>query len=117
MFKLKAFLRKENKMIRKGFVMQVFPDKHKEYEDRHNPIWEELHAVLKAHGVTNYSIFLNITSNQLFGYAEIENEDQWNQIAHTVICKKWWKYMADLMPSNLDSSPISEGLKEVFHID
>jgi L-rhamnose mutarotase len=35
-------------MIRKAFVMQVNPDAHEEYQRRHNPIWPELEAVLKA---------------------------------------------------------------------
>lgn len=104
-------------MIRKAFVMQVYPDKHKEYADRHNPIWKELHATLKSHGVSNYSIFLNESTHQLFGYAEIDNEKDWNSIANTAICKKWWKFMADVMPSNPDNSPVAENLKEVFHID
>jgi len=104
-------------MIRKAFTMQVFANKHKEYEERHNPIWQELQATLKAHGVSNYSIFLNPNTNLLFGYAEIKNEEQWNSIANTNICKKWWKYMADVMPANPDNSPISEPLREVFHID
>ena len=68
-------------MIRKAFVMSVNPDKHKEYEDRHTPIWPELEAVLKAHGVSNYSIFLHAETNQLFAYAEIENEEKWASIA------------------------------------
>ena len=104
-------------MIRKAFAAQVFPGKHQEYEDRHNPIWAELHDVLKAHGVSNYSIFLNASTDQLFGYAEIESEERWNSIAQTAVCKKWWKHMADLMPANPDSSPKTIDLKEVFHID
>ena len=50
-------------------------------------------------------------------YAEIENEENWNSIANTAICKKWWQHMADVMPANPDNSPIAENLKEVFHID
>ena len=104
-------------MIRKAFVMSVHPDQHEEYERRHNPIWPELHEVLKAHGVHNYSIFLDPETNTLFGYAEIESEEQWNSIAQEPICQKWWAYMKDIMPSNPDNSPISRDLKEVFHID
>ncbi|HJO94504.1 MAG TPA: L-rhamnose mutarotase [Victivallales bacterium] len=104
-------------MIRKAFVMQVNPDKHEEYEKRHNPIWSDLYNILKSHGVSNYSIFLNKKTNHLFGYAEIENENKWEQIASTEVCKKWWAYMSDLMPSNPDNSPINESLYEVFHID
>ena len=104
-------------MIRKAFVMGVNPDRHEEYEKRHRPIWQELEATLKAHGVHNYSIYLDPTTHQLFGYAEIENEERWKAIAQTAICKKWWAYMRDVMPSNPDNSPIAKDLKEVFHID
>ncbi len=104
-------------MIRKALVMQVNPDNHDEYRKRHNPIWEELQAVLKAHGVHSYSIFLHAETNQLFAYVEIEDESRWQRIADTEICKKWWAYMRDIMPSNPDNSPCSRELDEVFHID
>lgn len=104
-------------MIRKASVMWVNPDQHKEYEKRHNPIWPELHKVLKDHGVHNYSIYLDPDTHCLFAYAEIESEKQWAAIAKTGICKKWWKYMKDIMPSHPDNSPKSKPLKEVFHID
>ena len=92
-------------MIRKAMVMQVNPDKHDEYRKRHNPIWEELQVVLKSHGVHNYSIFLHSETDQLFAYVEIEDESRWQSIADTEICKKWWAYMRDIMPSNPDNSP------------
>jgi L-rhamnose mutarotase len=59
-------------MIRKAFRMSVYPDRFEEYERRHNPIWEQLQEVLKAHGVHNYSIFLDPGDGSLFGYVEIE---------------------------------------------
>lgn len=102
-------------MIRKAFVMSVNKGNEVEYEKRHRPIWPELEAVLRKHGVHNYSIFLHPETNQLFGYAEIEDEARWNAIAQTPECKKWWAYMKDVMPSNPDNSPKSIGLKEVFH--
>lgn len=104
-------------MIRKVFVMSVNPGQEVEYERRHRPIWDELAAVLRAHGVHNYSIFLHPETRQLFAYAEIEDEARWNAIAKTPICQKWWKHMGDIMPSNPDTSPVAQGLKEVFHLD
>lgn len=104
-------------MIRKAFVMSVNPGQEVEYERRHRPIWDELAAVLRAHGVHNYSIFLHPETRQLFAYAEIEDEARWNAIAKTPICQKWWKHMGDIMPSNPDTSPVAQGLKEVFHLD
>ena len=104
-------------MIRKAFRMQVHPDKHEEYQKRHNPIWNQLHRTLTEHGVHNYSIFLDKQTSTLFGYVEIEDAARWDAIAQTQICQKWWAYMKDIMPSNPDNSPVSKELKEVFHID
>jgi len=104
-------------MIRKAFVMSVNAGAEEEYERRHRPIWDDLAAVLKAHGVHNYSIFLHPETRQLFGYAEIESEERWAAIASTEVCQRWWKHMADVMPANADSSPVSAPLREVFHLD
>jgi L-rhamnose mutarotase len=104
-------------MKRKAFVMSVYAGMEKEYEKRHSPIWPELESALKEYGVRSYSIFLHPETRQLFGYAEIEDEERWSAIADTAVCKKWWAYMKDLMPSNPDNSPVSRELKEVFHID
>lgn len=103
-------------MIRKAFVMSIHPGHETEYERRHRPIWDELAETLRAHGVSNYSIHLHPETRQLFGYAEIESEERWAAIANTEVCRRWWKHMADLMPANPDSSPVSTPLREVFHL-
>lgn len=104
-------------MIRKAFLMKVNSDAHDEYERRHRPIWAELEAVLKRHGVSNYSIYLAPKTDQLFGYVEIASEELWKQIADTDECQRWWALMRDVMPTNADNSPVSVELKEVFHLD
>jgi L-rhamnose mutarotase len=104
-------------MIRKAFVMSVNAGCEAEYQRRHSPIWAELESVLKAHGVHNYSIFLHPQTRQLFGYVEIEDEQRWASIAATPECRRWWKHMGDVMPSNADNSPVSQDLREVFHLD
>ena len=104
-------------MIRKAFIMSVNPGSEEEYERRHRPIWPELEQTLKAHGAHGYSIFLDAATQQLFGYVEIEDEQRWNAIAETAICRKWWAHMKEIMPSNADNSPIASELREVFHID
>lgn len=104
-------------MIRKAFVMSVNKGQEAEYSRRHQPIWEELAAVLKAHGAHNYSIFLHPATRQLFGYVEVEDQARWDAIANTEICRKWWTFMKDVMPSNPDHSPVSEDLTEVFHLE
>jgi L-rhamnose mutarotase len=104
-------------MIRKAFVLRVHAGQEKEYARRHQPIWAELAAVLKAHGAHNYSIFLDPATRQLFGVVEIEDEARWDAVARTDVCQRWWKHMRDLMPSHPDNSPVSKDLVEVFHLD
>jgi L-rhamnose mutarotase len=104
-------------LIRKAFVMTLNAGAEEEYERRHRPIWAELEAVFKAHGAHRYSIFLDSSTRQLFGYVEIEDEARWNAIARTDVCQRWWAHMSDIMPSNPDHSPISRDLREVFHLD
>jgi len=104
-------------MIRKAFVMSVNAGQEAEYERRHRPIWAELAQTLKDHGVHNYSIFLHPDTRQLFACVEIEDDARWDAIAQTPICRKWWTYMKDLMPSHPDHSPKSVELREVFHLD
>ncbi len=104
-------------MIRKAFVLSVDAGHEAEYERRHQPIWQELADTLTAHGAHNYSIFLHPETRQLFGYVEIEDEARWESIASTEICQRWWRHMADIMPSNPDGSPVGQPLREVFHLD
>src|SRR5699024_9967031 len=103
-------------MIRKAFLMNVYKDKHDEYEQRHNDIWPEMEKELKNHGVISYSIYLDKEASKLFAYLEIENEEKKNQMAKTEINQEWWNHMASLMETNEDNSPTVIDLKEVFHL-
>src|SRR5688572_4193083 len=100
-------------MIRRAFRMSVHSGQEDEYERRHDPIWRELEATLLAHGVQNYSIFLDAATRDLFAYVEIEDEARWEAIAQTDVCRRWWSFMRDLMPANADNSPVSRNLREV----
>jgi L-rhamnose mutarotase len=102
--------------IRKAFRMRVHPGHEAEYERRHRPIWDELADTLRSHGVRQYSIFLDPSTHDLFAYAEIEDEQRWAAIAATEVCRRWWRYMSEIMPSAADSSPLSSELKEVFRL-
>jgi len=104
-------------MIRKAFRMSVHAGHETEYARRHQPIWQELAETLVAHGVVRYSIFLDPETQDLFAYAEIESEERWRAIASTPVCRRWWRYMRDIMPAAADDSPHSRDLPEVFHLE
>jgi L-rhamnose mutarotase len=104
-------------MIRKAFRMSVHAGHEGEYERRHRPIWPELEAMLVAHGVLTYSIFLDEATRDLFGYVEFKSEEQWAAVAETEVCRRWWRHMSELMPSDPDSRPVAADLREVFHLE
>ena len=101
----------------KGFKMKLYEGMAEEYEKRHNELWPEMRDMIHEYGGKNYSIFLDKQSNILFGYIEIESEERWAQSANTAICRKWWHFMADIMETNADESPVSIDLSPIFHLD
>ena len=101
----------------KAFKMKLFDGMAEEYEKRHNELWPEMRDMIHAYGGKNYSIFLDRQTLTLFGYIEIESEEKWALSANTEICRKWWHYMADIMETNPDESPVSTDLVHVFHLD
>jgi L-rhamnose mutarotase len=104
-------------MKRFGFKMKMYPGFKEEYRKRHAEIWPELVRLLKDAGVSNYSIFLDEETDTLFAYQEQAGESSSQDLGSTEIVKKWWKYMADIMETNPDNSPISIPLEQVFYME
>ena len=104
-------------MIRKGFKMKLYPGMEAEYEKRHNELWPEMQDMIHEYGGRNYTIFLDRETLILYGYIEIEDVGKWDESEETTINRKWWDFMADIMETNLDNSPVSVDLQEVFHLD
>jgi len=103
-------------MHRLAFKMKLFPGMEDEYQKRHDQLWPELKTLLKSIGITDYSIFLDKTSNDLFAYLTIPNEKRLDELPLAPIMAKWWDYMKDIMETNADNSPVSVPLKEVFYL-
>ncbi len=104
-------------MVRKGFKMFLNPGMAAEYEKRHNELWPAMQEMIHQYGGRNYSIFLDEETNVLYGYIEVEDELKWSQSADTEINRKWWDFMADIMETNSDNSPVSIDLRPVFHLE
>lgn len=106
-------------MVRKAFVIQAKPGLVAEYVRRHNPIWPELADALKRHGVSNYSIFLREETGELFGFFEVADEVLFARMAETEVCRRWWRYMTEVLVSENPDSPKAkeETLREVFRLD
>ena len=99
-----------------AFVMQLKPGFEQEYKKRHDEIWPELSAYLKTFGVANYSIFLDEESLTLYAYLEAPDLSALDKIPDHPIMVKWWAYMADIMKTNPNNSPLSVDLPPVFYM-
>jgi len=103
-------------MQKVAFKMKLKPGFKDEYKKRHDEIWPELAVLLKANGISDYTIFLDEESNTLFG-VQLQSGQSSQDLGTTEIVQKWWAYMADIMETNPDNSPVSQPLIQVFHLD
>lgn len=101
----------------KTFKMKLYPGMEAEYEKRHNQLWPEMVDMIHEHGGKNYTIALDPETLVLYGYIEIEDEELWGKGADTAINRKWWDFMADIMDTNPDNSPVCKDLNVLFHLD
>jgi|SRR5580700_2709408 L-rhamnose mutarotase len=104
-------------MKRHAFKMKLKSGMATEYKKRHDAIWPELAAELKAAGVSDYSIFLDEETLTLFAVQKLSRGNTAAQLPDSPIVHKWWDSMAPLMEVHPDNSPVTKPLREVFHLD
>jgi L-rhamnose mutarotase len=104
-------------MKRIAFKMFLNEGMKNEYKQRHYEIWPELKMLLKDAGISEYSIFLDEETNTLFAFQKVSGEGDSQDLGQTEIVKKWWKFMADIMKTNPDDSPVTAPLEEVFYME
>lgn len=99
-----------------AFRMKIKPGAEQEYQRRHDEIWPELKSLLKNAGVVSYSIFLDRQTSTLYAIQEVTGENGSQELGEEEIVQKWWSYMADIMDTNKDNSPVSIPLEKVFEL-
>lgn len=99
-----------------AFKMKLKPGMKAEYEKRHAEIWPELAELLSKSGISDYSIFLDEETNTLFAVQRLSGSSS-QELGSNPIVQKWWEFMADIMETNADFSPVSIPLTPVFHLD
>jgi len=104
-------------MERLAFKMYLNEGQKEEYRKRHNELWPELRQLLKGAGVSEYSIFLDEETSILFAFQKVSGDGGSQDLGQTEIVKKWWAFMADIMKTNPDNSPVSIPLEEVFYME
>mgnify|MGYP000048829787 CR=1 FL=1 len=100
---------------RNAFKMKLKSGFEAEYKKRHDEIWPELEVLLSESGVHDYSIFLDEETLTLFAFQKVKVGFDNDYLPNHPIVKKWWAYMADIMETNPDHSPVSIDLTPVFY--
>lgn len=104
-------------MKRVAFAMKLKPGFEEEYRRRHDALWPEMAKALRTAGVSDYSIFLDPETLVLFAVQKRTDDSTADDLSRLAIVRKWWDYMQDIMDTNIDASPVSRDLVEVFHLE
>lgn len=101
--------------MRYCFNLQVRPERMAEYVERHQAVWPEMLAALRATGWRNYSLFLR-SDGLLIGYVEADDLDASRAAMEATDVNAGWqaemaRFFAGTTPD--DGFPL---LTEVFHL-
>ncbi len=97
--------------------MKLKPGFVAEYKRRHDEIWQELAAELKAAGFYKHSIFLDDEMLTLFTVQKLDDKNSVAALPDSLVVRKWWNCMAPLMEVHADNSPVTIAFCEIFHLD
>lgn len=99
-----------------AFRMNLFPGQAEEYRRRHDALWPELATLLKAAGVSDYSIWLDEDTNHLFGVLKRPKDHGMDRLPFEPVVRRWWDMMADIMETEPDNTPVQVPLRKMFHL-
>jgi L-rhamnose mutarotase len=99
-----------------AFRMTLKPGMREEYEKRHREIWPELADALRDAGIREYRIFLDESTGHLFAIHQRTDTHTTDSLPALPIMRKWWDFMAELMETHADNSPVVTPLVPVFHL-
>ncbi len=100
-----------------AFKMRLDPGQRDEYRRRHDALWPELAELLREAGISDYSIFLDESSNVLFAVLRRREDHTMDALPDHPVMQRWWAHMADIMETEADNRPVVAELTPVFHLD
>jgi L-rhamnose mutarotase len=103
-------------MQRFAFKMFLNPGCEAEYRARHDAVWPELTTLLRKSGISNYSIYLDQQTGNLFAYLERQEDHAMDSLPESPLMRRWWHFMEDVMKANPDGSPVIVELEEMFYM-
>lgn len=104
-------------MERVCFTFDLYEGVEDEYKKRHDEIWPELVADIKAAGFSNYSLFRR--GNQVVAYAEVSPDfaTAMKHLAGSDANRRWSEWFTDLIVNLTDAQGRLMSMEEVWHLD
>lgn len=99
-----------------AFKMYLNHGCREEYQRRHDAIWPELVSLLKAAGVSDYSIYLDEEHDELYATLKRSANPATAELPTQPVMRRWWAHMADLLRCNADGKPVTTPLPRLFHM-
>jgi L-rhamnose mutarotase len=108
---------REAVMERAFFTIELWPGQEQEYDRRHDEIWPEMTAALKASGFANYTLFRRGTS--VFAYVEChpDRATAFATMAATEVDRRWQASMSGIIAKITDDDGNPLWADEVWHLD
>jgi Uncharacterized conserved protein len=99
-----------------AFRMKLKPGMQARYEAEHDAIWPELAALLRGAGISDYSIFLDPDSLDLFAVFRLAEGKGLDDLSDHPVMRRWWDHMAPLMEVKPGNRPKEQPLRRVFYL-
>lgn len=97
-----------------AFRMTLVDGQIELYRKRHDEIWPELEAALRAAGVVEYRIFNEPGSNDLFAVMRRKKVHGLDALAASSVMRRWWDMMADVTVTEPDGVPIQREMRQAY---
>ena len=99
-----------------AFKMLLNPDQAEIYKKRHDEVWDDLVALLKDAGISDYSIFLDSETNILSAVLKRTKNHQMEELPKHGVMQRWWSFMGDIMATEDSGAPVVKPLEFMFHM-
>jgi L-rhamnose mutarotase len=103
-------------MKRIAFKLQLRPGCLAEYARRHDTIWPELAALIRATGVSDFTIWHDPETDVLFCSQLREDDAAADAIRSHPVWRRWQAEMAEFLVTGPDGTVRRWPLNEVFHL-
>lgn len=97
-----------------AFRMMLVNGQIELYRKRHDEIWPELEAALRAAGIVEYRIFNEPGSDDLFAVMRRKRDHSLDALAASALMHRWWDMMADVTVTGPDGVPIQRKMLQAY---